>query len=53
MHYCRKVELSLAESQKRLALADSKVVSLDAALQSTQSELFELRNKFDEEAAAR
>eukprot|EP00731_Ephydatia_muelleri_P023124 Em0015g707a len=49
----RKVELTVAESLKRLALADSKVSSLDAALQSTQLELFELKNKFDEEAAAR
>ena len=30
--FCRKVELTVAESLKRLALADSKVSSLDAGL---------------------
>ncbi|XP_065890443.1 protein CASP-like [Dysidea avara] len=37
----------------KLSQSESKVVTLTAALESTQAELFDLKNKFDEESTAK
>ena len=50
---CRELKSSSAQALSRLAEAESKVRTLQSALETTQSELLELKNKFDEDAHAK
>jgi homeobox protein cut-like len=49
----RQLEKAQEEVEARMTLADSKVSTMRQALEATQSELIELKNKFDREGAAR
>ncbi len=49
----RELEASTAAALNKLSQTEAKMGTLQSALESTQTELFELKNKFDEEAGAR
>ena len=49
----RELKSSSAQALSRLTEAEAKVRTLQLALETTQSELLELKNKFDEDAHAK
>ena len=49
----RELQTSSSLALARLAEADAKVRTLQSALETTQSELLEVKNKYDEEAHAK
>ena len=51
--YPRELEGSVQVAEGRVVEAEQKARTLQTALQTTQSELINLRNKYDEEAHAK